>query len=78
MRNPLRWTYGLIPLLAFGLFSTGCATVPGEKNMDERQDQAMKDPFHYSPGDDIPDITGGGIGEFDPKAMQKDLNNVFN
>lgn len=56
----------------------GCTTqVAPEQSMSDRQDQALKHPFDYSPGDDIPDISGGGIGNFDSKAFGKDLNHVL-
>jgi hypothetical protein len=38
---------------------------------------ALKDPFGYSPNMDT-DISGGGISEYDRKAMRKDIDNVLN
>lgn len=49
-----------------------------EASSTERQDQAMRRPFDYSPMTDVPDISGGGIGEYDPKSMGRDLNHVLN
>ena len=45
-------------------------------SMQDRQDQAMKDPFGYSPGVRT-DVSGGGFGEFDKDAFQKDVKNVL-
>jgi hypothetical protein len=45
-------------------------------SMQERQDQAMKDPFGYSPSVKE-DISGGGFNEFDKDAFGKDLKNVL-
>ena len=43
----------------------------------DRQDAALRDPFGYSPGIDN-DISGGGVSEFDRKAMRKDIDHVLN
>jgi hypothetical protein len=66
-------------LLVCVLF-TGCAETPKPTtrpaSMHDRQDQAMKDPFGYSPGMET-DISGGGINEFDKNAFQRDVKNVL-
>ncbi len=49
-----------------------------EDTMSSRQSRAMKDPFGYSVSSDIPDINGGGVGDFDQKAFGKDLDHVLN
>lgn len=42
-------------------------------------DQAKTDPFNYDPKtDDIPDVSGGGIGHFDRDAFKRDMDNVLN
>jgi hypothetical protein len=64
--------------IAAGMMVSACSTNSSETSMDDRQAKALKDPFHYSPGDDIPDISGGGIGNFDSKAMGRDLDHVLN
>ena len=43
----------------------------------ERQDEALRDPFGYSPEFDSTDVSGGGLGEFDKDAFRKDLKNVL-
>ena len=78
MRNFSATACGLTVLIGLGFLSVSCNVVDSGKTMDDRQNQALKDPFHYSATDDIPDITGGGIGDYDPKAMQRDINHVFN
>jgi type IV pilus biogenesis protein CpaD/CtpE len=47
-------------------------------NTRERQDQALKDPFGYSPDVDRTDISGGGLSGFDRDGFGKDIKNVFN
>ena len=34
--------------------------------------------MNYSPDMEKPDISGGDLGEYKPKAMKKDLDDVFN
>jgi len=43
----------------------------------DRQQAAIKDPFDYSPNMNQ-DISGGGIGTYDKKAMRKDIDDVLN
>jgi hypothetical protein len=64
--------------IAATMLLSACSSAPTESSMDDRQAKALKDPFHYSPADDIPDISGGGISDFDSKAMGRDLNHVLN
>ena len=46
--------------------------------MRQRQNQALKDPFNYSPyDDDRTDISGGGLMDFKKDALKKDLNSAF-
>ena len=40
-------------------------------------DAVLRDPFGYKPSMDEPNISGGGIGHYDDKAMKKDLKSVF-
>lgn len=44
----------------------------------DRQEQALKDPFGYSPGVDRSDISGGDLGHLDKNAMKKDVDHVLN
>jgi hypothetical protein len=76
--------YGLLFILlpsSFILGFAGCtqkaAPTTRPASMHERQDQAIKDPFGYSPGMENTDISGGGFREFDKDGFRKDLNNVL-
>jgi hypothetical protein len=77
MRYAIR-IFGAAGLLGAAMLLSACTTTTSETSMDDRQAKALKDPFHYSPGEDIPDISGGGIGNYDSKAMGRDLDHVFN
>jgi hypothetical protein len=56
----------------------GCADDAKEtpSNMRSRQDEALRDPFNYSPTDRS-DISGGGITDFKSDAFKKDVKSVF-
>ena len=66
-----------IVLLA-GCTSTHPTTQP--TSAADRQDAAMRDPFGYKPDmSDSNNISGGGgVSDYDRKAMRKDLDHVFN
>lgn len=61
--------------VAAGCSSNAPTTRPA--SMAERQDQAMKDPMNYSPHVN-PNVSGGGIGDFDKDAFKRDLDHVLN
>lgn len=74
---------GLLVLTA----AIGCEADEGPSARD-RQNAAMKDPFGYNPDSDLlqqghkdevdpTDISGGGTGEYNKKALQRDLDSVF-
>ena len=44
----------------------------------QRQEQALHDPFGYSPDMGSTDVSGGKIHEYDRKAMKKDVDHVLN
>ena len=78
MRNPSPMAY-IIALCGGSLLLAGCATQPsGNGDMYDRQEQALRRPFDSSPGHDIPDISGGDIGSWDQKAMNRDVDHVLN
>jgi len=56
-------------------FGSGCTS---DTSMRDRQDAAMKDPFHYSPDMERTDVSGGSLGNFNGKAFGKDLDDVIN
>ena len=47
-------------------------------SMREWQDQALNDPFGYSPDMGSTDVSGGKINELDRKALKKDVDHVLN
>lgn len=73
-----------IALLFFSLLP-GCAdgnkppsTQPS--SLQDRQDQALRDPFGYGPttNEKRYDISGGGLKDFDRDAFRRDVDRVFN
>lgn len=69
-----KWTLMLLMAVVGG----GCAgTDEKPSNMRARQDEALRDPFNYSP-DDRSDISGGGAADFKSDAFMKDINSAFN
>jgi hypothetical protein len=73
----------LVALTGIGMAFSGCATEPPKPeqaphDMYGRQQQAMKHPLDYSPFQENPDISGGDVGEYNPKSLGKDLHDFFN
>jgi len=65
-------------LLLFALvFVVGCSD---GTTMEQRQNQALRDPFNYSPYRDYDptNVSGGGLTDFNKDAFKKDLNSVLN
>jgi len=56
----------------------GCESEDPQEAVAKRQDQALRDPMNYSVDMDNTDIMGGGIGEYDSKAMKRDLDAFWN
>ena len=85
MRNPAHIIV-VSALLGVGLALPGCAPAPAgtgpttqsSSSMYDRQQQAMKRPLEYSPFQENPDVSGGGIGDFDAKSFAKELHDFFN
>ena len=69
----------LVPALGGAGFGCRKSGEPTTKRLTtrERQDQALRDPFGYSPEMESTDVSGGGLGEFDKDAFRKDLKNVL-
>ena len=67
-------------------FPSGCAQQSGQPTTRpsgtyDRQEQAIKDPFGYTPDVRNSDTTrtgSSGIGEWDREGLKKDLDHVFN
>lgn len=67
-----------ILLIALAGAVAGCESEQKPTGMRQRQNQALKDPFNYSPyDDDRTDISGGGLMELKKDALKKDLNSAF-
>jgi hypothetical protein len=65
-------------LIALAGAVLGCESDQKPTGMRQRQDQALKDPFNYSPyDDDRTDISGGGLTTFKKDAFKKDVNSVL-
>ena len=82
MRNPARFVC-LAALIGSALVLGGCSSQTGSATSDsnemyDRQEQALKHPMEWTSGHDIPDISGGGIGDLDSKSLGKDLHDFFN
>ena len=66
------------------LASSGCGGAADEKpttrpaKLADRTDDALRDPFGYSPSFDRTDISGGDLDHMDGKGLRKDLDHVFN
>ena len=59
------------------LTGLGCAEKK-KAGMYDRSEEAMKDPFNYSPEFEKPDTDHGGISDWDSDGMRKDVDNVLN
>lgn len=58
-----------------GMVAAGCSQA--ERKPDPR-DAALKDPMNYNPaGNEWPDVSGGGILNFDRDAVGKDVDHVL-
>jgi len=58
--------------------AAGCNTPSTQATAVQEQDKTLNDPMGYSPDVDRTDITGGGLGTYNDKAMKKDLDDVLN
>jgi len=65
---------GVSLLVAVG----GCTENSGNDSMRARQEAAMRNPYGYSPDMSQTDVSGGGIGNFDQKGFNRDLNDFIN
>lgn len=71
------------------LFFLGCEADDDGPSASDRQDQLLRDPFNYGPDADMmnpqprdevdpTDISGGSTSNLNKKALQRDLDAVFN
>ncbi len=66
----------LAAIASVGCDSTSATSRP--LTFSERQDQAIKDPMNYKPDFSNDNVTSGGIGDFDQKGFNRDVQHVFN
>jgi hypothetical protein len=55
----------------------GCAGAPKEKTAQERQDEALRDPFRYKPDWKDSSVTGGDTADLDKDGLKRDLGHVL-
>lgn len=76
-------------LCSLVLVSSGCESEETGPSARERQDAALKDPFSYNPDAELmngpkhedvdpTDISGGGTGNLDKKALKRDWDTIWN
>ena len=66
---------GLVSFVS-GCTNQGPTTQPA--SMAERQDQALQNPFGYTPDMKQTDLTVGGHGDFDKEGLKHDQDILFN
>jgi hypothetical protein len=70
----------LLVVALFGVFifeAAGCQSSESATFSDDPTTRALADPMAYSPDMDQPNISGGGLTNFDSKAFKKDVDDVF-
>ena len=80
-----RWKIEIVASLclvcSIFVLATGCSDKKPDttqKTTYDRQQDALRDPFGYSPHIENTDISGGDLGSFDKDACGKDVDSVFN
>ena len=58
--------------------TTNSAGTEGGYSTSHPGDELERDPLGYNPKMEDPNISGGPINNYDPKAMKKDLDDVLN
>jgi hypothetical protein len=68
----MKWLMSIAILAAIA----GCSS--DESSVKQRQDEALRDPWNYSPyRNDPSDVSGGGIADFKKDAFKRDVNSVL-
>ena len=67
---------GIAALTLIGCAPQSPTTQPA--SLYDRQEQALRDPFGYSPDLTKSDMKVSGNGEFDREGFNRDLNHVLN
>lgn len=57
--------------------TSGCESGPKQKTAQERQDEAMRDPFRYKPDWSDSSVTGGDDRTLDKDGLKRDLGHVL-
>jgi len=65
-------------VLAATLFVLASCAQHQEAPTTQPGEQALNDPFNYSPRMQNSDVSGGKINEFDKDSFKRDLDHVFN
>jgi hypothetical protein len=65
-------------LLAACLAAAGCAASSDHTTVAQRQNLLLSDPMNYTPPMDNTDITTGDVGNYDAKAMKRDVDDFWN
>jgi hypothetical protein len=71
--HTMRRSLPMMVLATATTLAAGCAS-----DNPSEYDRARSDPMNYQPGSEWPDVSGGGLGQFDKKGFKQDLNNVLN
>ena len=73
----MRWLFCVV-LMSAAAVAGGCSGSDDKpSDMGARQDEALRDPFNYSPADRT-DISGGGVMDLKTDSLLKDVNSVLN
>jgi hypothetical protein len=74
------WTKRVAPAVVLGslligsaLYCSGCSSAPES----DPTTRALDDPMGYKPSMDDQKVSSGGIGDFDKKGFDQDVNDVF-
>ncbi len=46
-------------------------------SIQERQQQALQDPYEYGPDNNMPTVSGGGTKDLDKNALKRDWDNFW-
>ena len=69
-----------IATCATALFLAGCASkssAPPPKTAQQRQDDALRDPFHYKPDFSDTTVSDGDTTKLDKQGLKRDLDEFF-
>jgi hypothetical protein len=69
---------GMAMLGAAVLGGAGCSSDSSSLSQEDPTTRALSDPMNYSPSQEDPDISGGGVSDFHGDAFKKDMDHVLN